>query len=396
MSVVAAGGAAERPSARRDSRDTVTRAARHTLLITVDRHSPVASWAGVYRAPGEPVAVSKYLHLLTLDRLALTERTWSAFVDILGETVRRSKVGLPGVGTVAGIDAAELTALPGVDDFLLLRRIRDEAVSGQWQRIVVDCSGCGDPFAFLRAGAVLTQALNRFWPRHRRLAAAAERPAMATLTAAVDAIDRDCADITELITDPHSVATHLVLGGDDRSRRLALPMLAEADVMGLPLASVMINEGTGSAAEEDVVSATFDEVAASLARRAAESGPTATTVRVARSAETIDRFARLRKLGISLAGPHGEPQGSAAAVVTPVEGSGAETVYEMSWPQRLPDPDALALGRSGDDLLVTVSGFRHPIRLPSVLRRCTVVDAGWDGARLAIRFVPDPSVWPKR
>jgi arsenite-transporting ATPase len=68
----------------------------------------------------------------------------------------------------------------------------------------------------------------------------------------------------------------------------------------------------------------------------------------------------------------------------------------LSWPQRLPEPDSLALGRSGDDLLVTISGFRHPVRLPSVLRRCTVVDAAWEDGRLTVGFVPDPAVWPRR
>lgn len=385
VSAVAAAAASQRPSTPRDSRRAVTRPEQHTLLITVDRWSPVHDWARVYRQPGEPVAVSKFLHLLTLDRLDLTERTWSGFVDVLEHTVGRSKAVMPGVGTLAGIDAAELTSLPGIDDFLLLRRIRDEATSGRWQRIVVDCSGCGDPLQFLRGGAVLSQALNRFWPRHRRLAMAAERPVMAQLTAAVDAIDRDCADVAELFADAHAVAVHLVLGAEDRARRLAEHYVAGADVMGLPLTSVQVNRGVGAESPEDLAA----HVEGLLAGRG--------DVRVAlvdRSTETIDRMARLRKLAVRLPDPHGIPRGSAAAVV---ETASEEPVsFRLSWSQRLPEPDSLALGRSGDDLLVTVSGFRHPVRLPSVLRRCTVVDAAWDDGRLTVCFVPDPAVWPRR
>lgn len=388
VSAVAAAAASQRPGTPRDSRHAVTRPERHTLLITVDRWSPVHDWAHVYRQPGEPVAVSKFLHLLTLDRLDLTERTWSAFVDVLEHTAGRGKAVLPGVGTLAGIDAAELTSLPGIDDFLLLRRIRDEATSGQWQRIIVDCSGCGDPLQFLRGGSVLSQALNRFWPRHRRLATAAERPVMAQLAAAVDAIDRDCADVAELFADAHAVAVHLVLGTDDRARRLAEHYVAGADIMGLPLASVQVNRGVGAESPDDLVA----HVEGLLAGPDGCGG-----VRVAvvdRSAETIDRMARLRKLGVRLPDPHGIPRGSAAAVVD--SASGGATAFRLSWPQRLPDPDSLALGRSGDDLLVTISGFRHPVRLPSVLRRCTVVDAAWDEGRLTVGFVPDPAVWPRR
>ncbi|WP_040526825.1 ArsA family ATPase [Gordonia paraffinivorans] len=391
VSAVAAAAASQRPGASRDSRRVVSRPEQHTLLVTVDRWSPVCEWARVYRRPGEPLAVSKYLHLLTLDRLDLVEKTWSAFVDVLEHTAGRSKHVLPGVSTLAGIDAAELTSLPGIDDFLLLRRIRDEATSGRWHRIVVDASGCGDVLQFLRGGSVLGQALNRFWPRHRRLAAAAERPVMAQLTAAVDALDRDCADVAELFTDPHAVAMHLVLGAEDRSRRLAEHYLAGADVMGLPLASILVNRGVGAEDADGVVAHVGSLLGAGDAQ-----------VRVGtveRSAEAIDRMARVRKLGVRLPGPHGVPRGSAASRVDVLGGEGARPgtpAYRLSWPQRLPDPDSLALGRSGDDLLVTVSGFRHPVRLPSVLRRCTVTDAAWEQGRLSVGFVPDPAVWPQR
>ena len=93
---------------------------------------------GAITAGGEVVAVSAHLHLLCLERLTSATTSWALFAELLADTVRRSKISLPFVDTLAGIDQAEVTSLPGVEDALLLRRIRDEAVSGQWQRIVVD------------------------------------------------------------------------------------------------------------------------------------------------------------------------------------------------------------------------------------------------------------------
>ncbi|MEH3156554.1 MAG: hypothetical protein PGN29_14885 [Gordonia paraffinivorans] len=78
-----------------------------------------------------------------------------------------------------------------------------------------------------------------------------------------------------------------------------------------------------------------------------------------------------------------------------MSGTGLSSVYRLSWRQPLPDPETLALGRSGDDLLVTLSGVRHRVTLPSVLRRCTVLDARWDDGTLSVRFSPDPAVWPR-
>lgn len=392
VSVAAASGALGRNRIRRNGSPAATGpsgalddAGGHTLLVTIDRWSPTAELLGVFRSSDEPVPVSGGLHLLSLDRLTLLESTWADFTAVLAETMTHAKLPLPGLGALAEIAPGELAALPGVEEFLLLRRIRDEATGGRWRRIVVDVSGPGDPFELLRASSVLSQGLNRLWPRHRRLAAAAEKPVFAQLTAAVDAIDRDCLDIAELIVDPHSVALHLVTGTDDRSLRLLPHLRATVDVMGLPLRSVLVNPGADAPAAPDRVT---------TVRALIGDGPVVTEMR--RVDAPIDRAARLRKLAVTLPEPNGCTAGSGAAVVTEAgDGTPTGAAYELRWRQRLPDPSAFELGRSGDDLLVTVGGFRHPVRLPSVLRRCDVVDASWDGDLLTVRFVPDPAVWPQ-
>jgi arsenite-transporting ATPase len=58
-------------------------------------------------------------------------------------------------------------------------------------------------------------------------------------------------------------------------------------------------------------------------------------------------------------------------------------------------PGELTLGRVDDDLIISVGGLRRRVRLASVLRRCTVLDAHLKGSELTLRFRPDPEVWPK-
>lgn len=379
ISVVAAAGALRRDRGRGRARAPLARPDRHTLLITVDRLSPTPDLLGVFRMPGSSVAVSSGVHLLTLDRLESLEQTWAVFAEVLSAGIRGAKSTLPVLATLAGIDAAELAALPGVEEFLLLRRIRDEATSGTWERIVVDLSGVADPYSLLRAPTILLQALERLWPRHRRLAAAADTPMLAQLTAAVDAIAGDCDDIVELLTDPHVVAGHLVVAADARGAGAVPRHLAIADLMGFPMRSVVVNRGVGAGAPAEVV---VDD-------------PQVAVSTVDPAAAPVDRPARLRKLAVSLARPTGVARGSGAAAVTTVSGTGLDSVFEMSWEQRLPEPSRFDLGRSGDDLLVTVDGFRHAVRLPSVLRRCHVGTASWDGRQVRVRFTPDPAVWPR-
>ena len=57
---------------------------------------------------------------------------------------------------------------------------------------------------------------------------------------------------------------------------------------------------------------------------------------------------------------------------------------------------AVDVARAGDDLVVTVSGHRRVLTLPSVLRRCDVVAGDFDGAQLRVRFRPNPNLWPAR
>jgi arsenite-transporting ATPase len=58
------------------------------------------------------------------------------------------------------------------------------------------------------------------------------------------------------------------------------------------------------------------------------------------------------------------------------------------------DSGGLALGRVDDELIIGVGGMRRRVRLPSVLRRCIVMDAQLKGSELTVRFRPDPEVWP--
>lgn len=351
-----------------------------TLLITCDRNSQTGARLGVFGQAGTPVDVSARLSLLELDPLVVTEHTWHEFTEAL--TMAQTHAGpiLPVVSTLAAVAPGELISLPGVEDLLVLRRVRDEATCGQWTSVILDCSGQRDPLALLRAPAILRQSLNRLWPRHRRLAAAGERPMLARLTAAIDQLDGDCTDIASLLADPDTTAAHLVVGGGARSRAVLTAQIASATLMGLPVRTLFVNipDGAADAGIEALVDPGVD------------------VVEVPRVVEPLDRSARLRKLGITLRAPGGPASGSAAARVELISGTGLDAVYEMSWHQPLPEPDRLGLGRSDDDLLVTVSGFRYPVRLPSVLRRCDVTDAAWDDGTLRIRFTPNPAVWPQR
>jgi arsenite-transporting ATPase len=96
-----------------------------------------------------------------------------------------------------------------------------------------------------------------------------------------------------------------------------------------------------------------------------------------------------------------------AALVTWTDLPAREAVWRVE--DRLDTPDGvlvwhiplpgaergdLDLVRRGDELVLGVGGFRRTVPLPSALRRCSVAGAALRDGVLAVRFAPDPSLWP--
>jgi arsenite-transporting ATPase len=95
-----------------------------------------------------------------------------------------------------------------------------------------------------------------------------------------------------------------------------------------------------------------------------------------------------------------ELYGDAADLPVPaVEKVGIDRV-EHGFSLRVPIPLArrenLDLGRRGDDLIITVDGYRQVLPLPSVLRRCEVGTAALREGALTVLFTPDPAEFPAR
>jgi len=367
--------------------------------VSLDRFHVMAGIFGVFSVPGQVIPASRHVDLLELDTLAMLADTWGKIREALA-TGALTGTAVPGSGEVlAGLDPEEILGMPGVESFLALRRIRDEAASGQWSRVVVDTSGATDPFELFRVPQMVADTIERLWPRHRRLGAATDNTRIARVVAVLDALIRDCSDIDDLLFDSAGVSAHLVVGADDHGVLAARRYQAVLQVMGLPLTSVLVNRLMPDTGDAPTSSDWFARKSAdqrSCVEQLREIGGEAELFCLPWLSEPIDSVVRMRELGAQLESRPMNPVGPRAAEVAHESGTGLDSVYRMRWRQSLPDPSGLRLGRSGDDLMVTVSGVRQRVRLPSVLRRCVVLDAHWDDGFMTVRFRPDPDLWPSQ
>lgn len=379
------------------------------LVVSTDQAHSLGDVLGVPVPPsgrGELVRVladdaeagGGFLDALALDTLALLEARWHDVVSTLDRRFPDSELS-----TIA---PEELSALPGVQEVLGLHAVGELAASGRWDRIVVDCASTADALRMLTLPATFGLYVERAWPRHRRLSIAAEDARSAALVELLEGISASVDRLSALLTDGELVRAHLVLTPERVVAAEAVRTLGSLALMGVRVEELIVNQ----VLEEDEsyeyrnlpdhpafywYAERISEQRVVLEELDATIGDVALVLTPHLSGEPIGPKA----LGSLLDGARRRrgtaPPGPLRPVVDLESGSGLGSIYRMRLTLPQLNPQGLALGRVDDDLIISAGGLRRRVRLASVLRRCTVLDAHLRGGELTLRFRPDPEVWPK-
>jgi arsenite-transporting ATPase len=379
------------------------------LVVSTDQAHSLGDVLGVPVPPsgrGELVRVladdaeagGGFLDALALDTLTLLEARWHDVVSTLDRRFPDSELS-----TIA---PEELSALPGVQEVLGLHAVGELAASGRWDRIVVDCASTADALRMLTLPATFGLYVERAWPRHRRLSVAAEDSRSAAMVELLEGISASVDRLSALLTDGELVCAHLVLTPERVVAAEAVRTLGSLALMGVRVEELIVNQ----VLEEDEsyeyrnlpdhpafywYAERISEQRVVLEELDATIGDVALVLTPHLSGEPIGPKA----LGSLLDGARRRrgtaPPGPLRPVVDLESGSGLGSVYRMRLTLPQLNPEGLTLGRVDDDLIISAGGLRRRVRLASVLRRCTVLDAHLRGSELTLRFRPDPEVWPK-
>ncbi|MEZ0093714.1 ArsA family ATPase [Streptacidiphilus sp. EB129] len=344
----------------------------------------------------------------------------SAFRDAATRLLGRAKPLFDLLG-VDPLERDELSALPGAGHLALLDALRTHGAAGThsaaggWDTVVVDAP----PVAELLAALALPEQLDRYLGRlvpEQRQAARALRPVLAAVAGVpmpadwiFEARSWAAAELAQVraVTDAPGTTVRLVVDAPAGPHAVAALRSARA---GLAL--------HGQRVESLLVNRLLPGVVPSVPQSTdAIAGPL-------RQAQQ-DQLAVLRaEWDVPVrAVPHlgHEPQGwpdldalGLAGKAEPGESEPGEYQPSASAPWavqdlldtpdrvlvwRIPLPGAerpdLDLVRRGDDLVLGVGAYRRTLTLPSALRRCTVSGAALRDGVLAVRFTPDPQLWPR-
>ncbi|MER7753399.1 ArsA-related P-loop ATPase [Kitasatospora sp. NPDC097643] len=361
------------------------RGRRTWLLAADDPHRALDAVLGTRLEP-EPAHYEPGLTVSRIDEQA-------AFRHALGEVAGRLKPALDLLGAEQ-LDPEELTALPGIARLALLRALpaADQDV------LVVLAPPPAELIATLALPEQLARYLDRLLPEQRQ-AARALRPLLAGLAGVPMPADwlyegrakavGVLAESRAAITDP-GTSVRLVAAVDGHPFQELCRIRAGLALHGHRPDAVVLHGALPAGAADSP-----DPWLAALARRRGEELVALTAVTDAPVLVTGLAEATLEAVAERLYGDGPGPERLDPAP-WPVEDRLAEDGL-LVWHLALPGADRadLDLVRRGDDLVVGLGAHRRVLTLPSALRRCTVAGAGLHDGVLAVRFAPDPALWPR-
>lgn len=378
------------------------------LVVSTDQAHSLGDVLGVAVPPTgrrDPVRVladdvdagGGFLDALALDTLALLEARWRGVVDTVGGRFPDSELD--------SIAPEELSALPGVQEVLGLHEVGELAAAGTWDHVVVDCASTADALRMLTLPAAFGLYVERAWPRHRRLSTAADDVRSTAVAELAERISAGVERLSALLTDGELVGAHLVLTAERVVAAEAVRTLGSLALMGVRVEELIVNQilvqddsyeyrNLPDHPAFDWYAERIGEQRAVLDELDSAIGGVARVLVPHLAGEPIGPKA-LGELMDGVRRRDGSaPPGPLRPVVDLESGSGLQSVYRLRLELPQLDSGALSLGRVDDDLIIGAGGLRRRVRLASVLRRCTVLDAHLRGSELTVRFRPDPTVWP--
>ncbi|MGA6166606.1 ArsA family ATPase [Amycolatopsis magusensis] len=347
---------------------------RKTLVVSTD---PAHSLGDAFATglTGEPSEVDSALHAAQIDSRALVDDAW-------GELRGELRGLLAGAG-IDALDAEELTVVPGVDELLSLTEVRRLAETGPWENVVVDCGPTAETLRLLSLPEAISGYLGRLRGR-------------GGLGRSVRRFATHLTGLRTLLTDPSTTSVRLVLTPErlvvaETRRTLSSLALRGIAVDGLIVNRLMPAPGRmpGSAAawlrtrraQQDAV----------LTELTSSGLPAGALRRVEHRAVEPVGLPALLEIAAGLYGT-ADPLARSAVPVAPLlsvaDSSTVDGGHELRVGVPLSRSAKVDLARVGDDLAITVDGFRRVIALPELLRPCRITGAEADSAGLVVQLEP--------
>ena len=366
---------------------------RKTLVLSADPAHSLADALAVQLPRdlhGEPAEVAPGLFVEHIDAHRRLHEVWG---ELQGYLV--SALGAAGLDSIR---AEELTVLPGAEELLALLEVREQAMSGRWDAVVVDCAPTAETLRLLALPEALEWFLGRALPSELKVLRAL-RPLLGPTVGlptpkpevwdAAEQLQGMLADVQRLLRHPDT-SVRLVLTPESVVVAEARRSLTQLVLYGNRVDAVIANRVFTPS--DDLWRSRWTQAQQSVLEDVATSfDPLPVLTADYQPGEPVGIEA-LTELGAQVYRGADPLAGAHSDELMRVWPDGDDYLMGLRLP--LVERDSLDLTRVGDELVVSVDGRRRLFALPSVFRRCVVAGARVEAGQVQIRFTPDPSYFP--
>jgi len=356
---------------------------RRTIVLSTD---PAHSLADAYALPlgDDPTPIADNLWGQQLNARVRFEDAW--------DDVREYMVGVLDWAGADAVEAEELAVVPGLDEVFALADIKEFATSGDYDVVVVDCAPTAETIRLLSLPDVLGWYMDRVFETQRRVTKLA-RPVLDRLTSLPIAGDRVFAAIRKFY-DRLDGVRDLLIDGDITSARLVVNpermVVAEArrtftylSLFGYHVDAVVANRMLPDAIDDPWFARWKATQAAHLDTIKDAFGPL--PVLAAELADhELSGLEQLADFGQTLYGSLDPVARLAEIEPLRVDAVGSTLVLSLHLP--FTERNDVRLGRSEEELFLTVGPHRRALVLPDSLLRREVTGAHLVGDRLEVEF----------
>jgi arsenite-transporting ATPase len=358
-------------------------AGMRTIVMSTD---PAHSLADAFDVDLGPLA-SPITESLWGQQLDAQERMEDSWHDIQGWL--REVFAWAGV---EGIEAEELSVVPGLDEIFALADIKQYADSGEWDVVVVDCAPTAETIRFLSLPDILSRYMERLFPVGRRVNKLVS-PLLARVTslpvagddvfAATSSFYERLDGVREILMDPERTSVRLVVNPERMVIAEARRTFTYLSLFGYRVDAVVANRLLPDAIADPWFERWKELHTEHL--RTIEDGFAPLPVLKAELAPTeLVGIDALRGFGDEVYGDLDAASRLHEGEPLRITRRGDRTTMSIELP--FADREDLELGRRGDELLVRVGPYRRAITLPDSLRNRAVADASLKQGRLKVVF----------